>query len=281
MQKYLSIFVLIHFFFSSVLADKPKILVSTVPIAGIVEMITGNEFTVEAINIPNGCPHHYNAKPSDKAKLESADIAIYIDDSFDSFFMNLLRNYRGKVIKISDLSNLSVTKDGKVNWHFWLDLNKVQYLMNNLAQKLMVYYPEKTESIQKNLTLSKQKLQELSQDGLTKKLINLPEIILLTSSAEHFFIGNNIQYQALFKSSYSSLQFARKLEDLIVQGKHRCFAIAPDQYELSKYQESKNFVIINAENWQIEKNVNNYAELYYSSYKKIIDGIVNCSFSSK
>lgn len=89
-----------------------KIIVSNIPLAGIVQMITGDAFEIESIDTQNSCPHHYHAKPSDLLKLKNSKIAIYIDDGFESFFKNMLKRFDGEVLKITDLISIdsNITK---------------------------------------------------------------------------------------------------------------------------------------------------------------------------
>ena len=54
-------------------------------------MLTENNAEISAINLVAGCPHHYQMKPSDKEKIASAKILIYIDDHFDGYASHLIQ----------------------------------------------------------------------------------------------------------------------------------------------------------------------------------------------
>ena len=264
--------------------SKPKIVVSSVPLAGIIQMIAASEFEIVAINIQSGCSHHYHAKPSDKFNIKKSDIAIYIDDNFDGFFAYMLDDYAGDIFKISDIKKIKFKgASGITNWHFWLDTANVNYVLEEFARFLQNKYPEIKQKIETNLSDAKHKINILS---LQKRniLSDLPELILLSSSVEHFFKKDVIQYVHLFANNQlahdnnQSLQFVQKLDKILSTKEEQCIIVDSNQNKTSFEKFGKPVVQLNAENWHVTNNLGyaTYANSFFKYYQMMIDQIKKC-----
>ena len=167
----------------------PKIATSITPIASIVSMLTENNAEISAINVSAGCPHHYQMRPSDKEKIASAKMLIYIDDHFDGYAAHLASNFKGKVIKISDFDSINfLDEDGQKNWHFWLDLDNVLALQEELATIIKSEIPELAKIVDDNMNKAKAKIKSLKR--LKKHdLASHGEIVVLSDSLAHFVKG--------------------------------------------------------------------------------------------
>ena len=179
----------------------PKIVVTITPIASLLSMLTKGKADIIVLDKAGGCPHHHNAKPSDKLAIDNSDMVIYIDENFDSLISPLLFNYQGKRVKISEFDSIDFKgAEGRINWHFWLDLKNAEELQKELAAVIIKTFPELKYDVQENLKEALIKIEEL--DKLKKhKLLDLPSVALLSDSLEHFFRSLQNSQLHIFQTS--------------------------------------------------------------------------------
>ena len=256
-------------FFSFASYAKPKIVVSITPIASIVSMLVKDKADIESLAISSDCPHHYNLKPSDLAKVKNADIAIYINEQFDSFTKKLIDNHSQNIIKISDIKSLTTIKD---NWHIWLDLNNAAILLQEFAQIFSEEFPELQEDINNNLSAALKELNKL-QEIKNNELATLKDVILLSDSAEYFFLNTNIKTAKLYSESQKSLQYISNLEALIKGSNNKCLVLSNEQTSQLYDKLNTKIIILNSENWNV-KNIN--SNTFQNQYLQIIDQVKKC-----
>ena len=254
-------------FFSFISYAKPKIVTSITPIASIAATLVKDKAEIESLAVSNGCPHHYNLKPSDLTKVKNADIAIYIDEEFDGFAEKLINNHAKTIIKISDIKDLKTMKD---NWHIWLGLDNVQIMTKEFAKVFSEKFPDLQADINTNLSTALKELQDL-QEAKNNELANIKDVILLSDSSEYFFVNTNISTAKLYSDSQKSLRYFSKLEDLIKKSNSKCLILSLDQNP----EAYKNFktVILNSENWEI-KNIDSRS--FQNQYLQMINQVRGC-----
>lgn len=253
---------------------KPKIIASNPALAGIVGMVASGVMEINSINIEHSCPEHYQAKPGDKQRIESSNVAIYIDEEFDGFFVQLLDKFPGKKVKVSAIKQLQFIKNnGKINWHFWLDLENVKNLVIHLNTYLSELYPQYTDRLEANTERAIEQIESLEISK--SQLINtLPEIIVISESVEYFF-RNMANHKDLFVSNYPGLQYVQKLDLILNTGRKQCIVtdLHRDSVSLEKYK--KRLVSLDTENWISKKP--DYSDLFFIQYEKILNQIAECN----
>ena len=235
-------------FFSLTSYAKPKIVVSITPIASIVSMLVKDKADIESLAISSDCPHHYNIKPSDLAKVKNADIAIYINEQFDGFAEKLIDNHSKNIIKISDIKSLTTIKD---NWHIWLDLDNVRILLQEFARVFSEKLPELQEDINNNLSIALKELNKL-QESKNNVLGAIKDVILLSDSSEYFFVNTNIKTTKLYSENQKSLRYIRKLEDLIKESNNKYLVLSSEQNSRLYDKLNAKIIILNSENWNVK-----------------------------
>jgi len=256
--------------------SQPNIVTSITPIAAIVSMLTKDQANVVALDIAGGCPHHHHAKPSDKTTIDEAQMVIYIDDNFDELVSSMLLNYKGIKVKISDFHSLDFHgNDGSINWHFWLDLENVKIMHNEIAKILVQHFPELETQVQKNLqdsTTTIDQLIQLKKDSLA----NLNSVVLLNDSLEHFFKSLNIKELQFFQTSNTSLKNMQELDKALSSVAVKCIILSNDQ-NTEPYKKYKKPVIqLNSENWEIPSAEKITSELFINEYTKMIEQLKVC-----
>lgn len=108
--------------------NQPKILASIAPIASLVQNITEQqtEFLIKTDL------HDYQLRPSDRKKIEEADLFFYGSDVLE-IFINKIQ------------SNKIALDDGLENPHFWLSITKMIKAGYKIANVLGEKYPEQAK----------------------------------------------------------------------------------------------------------------------------------------
>lgn len=255
---------------------KPRIVASSMPLASIVLMLTGENAEVVTIDTAGSCPHHYHARPSDRLKFQNAAMVIYIDDDFEGYMSKMLQDYSGVKVKISDISEIKMkNSDGEVNWHFWLDLDNVLALQIILAEKIKAIYPELDIVISENLAKYRERIFELT---LLKRaeLENLNEIILLSDSLEYFFSDIEVKLIKLYKRENSSLKYLGNLEESIKEQSKQCLVIDESQDPKSYQRFNKKIIQLDSENWNASDKIKKDGSLYFVKYLEMINKLKGC-----
>lgn len=260
-------------FFTLTSYAKPKIVTSITPIGSIVAMLVKDKADIDSLAVSGDCPHHYNLKPSDLIKVKNSDIAIYIDEQFDGFAKKLIDNHSKNAIKISDIKALKIIKDnGAINWHIWLDLDNAQILLQEFAKIFSEKFPDLRQDINNNLPIALKELQNL-QKIKNNELATLKDVILLSDSAEYFFVNTNIKITKLYGNNQKSLKYFSKLDSLIKESNNKCLVLSTEQNPDLYNKLNVKVVILNSENWEI-KNID--SESYQGQYLQMINQVKKC-----
>lgn len=275
------ILVLVFAFVANTASAKPNILVSITPIGSLTAMLVQDKANVIVINGSAGCPHEHSIKPSDKLLIEKADMVIYVDENFDNLTSSIMKNYQGKKVKISDFTSINFKgTEGIINWHFWLDLENVKTLEQNLAVVIAQHFPEIKEDVEQNLSevlKDIQKLEKLKQNKLT----NLAPMVLLNDSLEHFFKSLKVDYTKNFHTHNNSLKNIKKLNSIFESNSVKCLVLDTEQNPESYEKYGKLIIQLDSENWGIldeSSGVTNRSlrALFVDKYTEMIDKLSGC-----
>lgn len=220
----------------------PNVLVTLPPLHSLVAGV------MKDVNIPTllldgvVSPHHYALKPSDRRKIENADLVIWIGPNYEFFLEKTIHHSSIKTIQLSlqdELIQLPVRSHEcsscshshandahQIDPHLWLTPINAQKIVAIVASQLSLLDPDNAISYQKNAALLSEKLQHLHQE-LTKKLSPI---------SQHTFLVYHDGYQ-YFEKAYNlsglgaltldpeipiSAQRLHALEDLIKLKNVRC-----------------------------------------------------------
>ncbi len=253
-----------------------KITTSITPIASIVAMLTEDNVEISAINISAGCPHHYQMRPSDKEKIINASMLIYIDDSFDGYAAHLATNFKGKVIRISNLKSINFDdENGRKNWHFWLDLDNVLNLQEELAVIISAEIPSLAKIVSDNINKAREKIKSL--DRLKKyELASVGEVVVLSDSLDHFVKNMDGSIIKLYQKHHSSLKDFDNLEYILNTDQPQCIVLDMLQDPASYKKFNKKIIRLETENWQMPADMSDSFDLFCTKYLKMINQLKAC-----
>lgn len=272
MIKKIFTIIILLFSYQSFANSKIKIVTSITPLAAIVSMLVKDKAEVTAIASNNGCPHHYNLKPSDLQKVQDTDIVLYINEEFDGFVGKLMSQNNKNIIRVSDFPKLNLIKDNNCNnWHIWLDLYNVQIILEKLSKIIIKQIPDLGVFIKQNLQESKKQIEKLVKIR-NQQLSSLQDIILLTDSLEYFF-ESKYNVIKLYSPNQKSLKYIDNLKRKLSESDSKCLILNIEQDSLIYQNLKANIVEVESENWKVDK-INN--ELFYNQYLKIINQVTKC-----
>ena len=172
-----------------------KVISSVKPIGFITEAIVSGVTDTDII-LPDGAsPHTYYLKPSDLAKLKSAELVIWVGKDMEAFMPTILKNIdkqkQIELMTVPEIKSLLRTSHdkheqedahshdevsqghhGEYDEHIWLSPKIAKIIAQSIHDRLITLYPDKSTLIDENLDEFITKLTETEQN-IAKKLITV------------------------------------------------------------------------------------------------------------
>lgn len=181
---------------SFILDANANIISSVKPIAFITQAVSDGVTNTDIL-LPDGAsPHTYSLKPSDLAKIKTAELIIWVGEDLETFMPTVLKSIdNNKQIELMDIPTIksllrtstnnhdqqethSHNNDsdhdhhGEYDEHIWLSPKIAKEIAQAVHDKLITIYPDKKDIIDENLNEFAVKLAETEQN-IAKKLINV------------------------------------------------------------------------------------------------------------
>lgn len=276
-MKYRSYIILIILLSSFSTFAKPVIVTSTNIMGSIIMMLTGDTAEVIIISTSTGCPHDYNLKPSDKESISSADMIVYIDDSFDGYMAKLSEGLKGKVVRISDLTSLNFTEEtGMQNWHFWLNLNNIMIISDQLSDILSKTFPTLSANIDKNKDQALKNIETLINKKQSQ-LAGIENIVIVSDSLGQLFLDIDKKVTKIYVQNFASLKDYYTAQHILKNKEiNHCILMDANTDDKMYLRYNKKIVKINSENWD-DLPASGGQQFFFDSYNNIIDKVNECS----
>lgn len=176
--KHFSLFLFIFFsksfFFTTIYADVPYILVSVAPHKFFIEKIAKNTVEVQLMVPAGASAHTYEPTPKQMIAVSKANLWFRIGEPFENRAMQALKSHHPN-LEIVDLrqgldlisADLGVVHcgccHGSVDLHFWLSARQAQIQAKTIADALSKAFPGRANFYQANLQAFQQELKELDE----------------------------------------------------------------------------------------------------------------------
>jgi zinc transport system substrate-binding protein len=132
----LLLFALLH---AAVSAAAPIRVVATIkPLQMIAAAVAGDRGDVDVLLDPRVSPHDYQLKPSDRVRLESADILFQVGPGLELFLQRTLHSLPDRVRVVALQPQGSHDQDA----HIWMDPLAAVSIANRMAEELAGLRPE-------------------------------------------------------------------------------------------------------------------------------------------
>jgi zinc transport system substrate-binding protein len=213
---------------ASIITAKPlTIVVSIKPLYFLTAGITRDIANIELLVPENYSSHDYALKPSDRSKLELADIIIWLGPEMESFLSKPLSNLNSAntfitLLHIDNIEKLYFDAEQKsMDPHIWLDPKNAVIITNYIAKIISEKDPSHSADYYRNAQATQAQLQKLHQ-----------QLTLMTKTIRHqpFFVyhdGLNYfthRYELTPPSAHHILQ----LHDRIKHYDHPCVFTEPE-----------------------------------------------------
>lgn len=149
--------------FSTVAADKFKVVTTFTVIADMARNVAGDAAEVHSITRPGAEIHDYQPTPGDLAHAQDAQLVLWnglnLELWFERFFQRL-KNVPGVVVTngIVPISIDSGPYRGKPNPHAWMSPDNALIYVDNIQDALVKYDPKNASEYRKNADAYKAKI---------------------------------------------------------------------------------------------------------------------------
>jgi len=160
-------------FFACTSQAKPLVLSSLKPLTLIAQEITGSAADVDTLLPATASHHDYPLKVSDYARMQKADVFLWVGPELESFLQKPLANLsREKIITAYDLAGMNWPKETAVahedhqhaqDPHLWLDPRNAVIVAKALTEKLAKIDPVNANQYRTNLQVFSVKMQQLDE----------------------------------------------------------------------------------------------------------------------
>ncbi|SFV87395.1 Zinc ABC transporter, periplasmic-binding protein ZnuA [hydrothermal vent metagenome] len=167
----------------------------------------------------NQSTHHFHLRPSQLSSINQADLIISIHPRFEAGLMKALSH-------IDSNKQIIINSDANHNNHSWLDIEKMQTLSKNIAEKLMKIDVSNTMKYQNNLQLTQQKLTQLKQTNRQKlTAYKNTHIAIFSNALAPFLSSNHLQKPIVVTQTHSdrvSIYKIRKAKQAMQSQQTQC-----------------------------------------------------------
>ena len=157
----------------------PQILVSIKPLHSLVSGLTKGITTPALLIESQQSPHDYSLRPSDRRRIEQADMIIYTGTEIEPFIADIQKSTPNKLfIPLSRIPAMQALParsvshhkhhghDGnhQIDGHIWLSINNAMVMVNYLCDQLIQLDPNNQQLYINNRDLLIERLDRLKQD---------------------------------------------------------------------------------------------------------------------
>lgn len=186
------------FFISNAMANTlssavkpPTILASIRPLGLLAQEVIGEHGTVQVLLPSNTSPHHYALSVSDRQRLQSTDIVLWIGEDLERFLVKPIQQRKVGVITAMTLDGISWPENeggahqheandhhhGDHDPHLWLNPLNSLPIVDALVAKLRQLAPEYAAYYEENAKQLKSTLEQLDQQLLQETVFTAPFIV--------------------------------------------------------------------------------------------------------
>jgi len=129
-----------------VAADPLRVVATIKPLQMIATAVAGQGATVDSLLDPRLSPHDYQLKPSDRIKLERADIVFWVGPGLELFLQQALRTLPGQV----QVTALQPHGNHEQDAHIWMNPVAAAEIAGQMATALAALDPQRAADYRTN-----------------------------------------------------------------------------------------------------------------------------------
>lgn len=222
-------------------AAEPQLLATIRPLQLIAIAVTGDPARVDLLIEPNQSHHDYQLRPSDRMRLQQADLVLWIGPTLEGFLRQPLAAVPAdRQLMLGD--DLSVANDHAdhdhhhdIDGHLWLDPERAIVMAQVIASRLSQLDPAQRQRWQRNSAQFAERLRQVDIE-LKARFAALPtprRYLVLHDAYGHFERHYGLQRSATWAATPEQTPGARhllKLQSQIDDGEIGCLLTEP-QFE--------------------------------------------------
>lgn len=109
-------------------------------------------------------PHHVSLRPSDRRKLQQAELALWVGPALESPLQDVMTQLQVPVITAQQVPQVRLREtEGSTDPHLWLDTRNARYIASALADTLKQLDPDNSVAYSANLDRFVQMLAETDE----------------------------------------------------------------------------------------------------------------------
>ena len=184
--------VLLLFASQSPLASPPRVLATIKPLQLLAQGITEGVSSTEVLLPPGASPHNHSLRPSDAARLHSADVIFWVGPSMESFLTRILpESSNVKTLAMVDIKGIRLRNNGSKETdsdhpddhehdhgnfdpHLWLSTDNGRVMAQAMAATLKKLDKDNAAKYQDNLTRLLKTLDEADRHN-NRQLADIQE----------------------------------------------------------------------------------------------------------
>lgn len=208
--------------------ERPLVVTTTMMLEDAVKQIAGDKLNIVGLMGPGVDPHMYRATPRDIRNLDRASLIIYNGLFLEARLAEILSKMGDRAFaaaEVLDRDSLIEAYEfgGNFDPHVWFDVSLWAKVVQGVANKLIVSFPEFEAIFRQNLNVYLDELANL--DEWTRSKINqIPKnkrvLITAHDAFQYFGRAYNIEVmglQGLNTQSEAGIQDISRLADIILE----------------------------------------------------------------
>lgn len=266
-------------------AATPRIVTTIQPLQTIVSQITHGITTTDLLISSNQSAHHYQLKPSDRRKLQTADVIFWIGDELETFFPAIIKSLPKEITIVDVISapnlvllkprNAGHAEHAHLDPHIWLDSQNGIEIARLVTQTLSNLDPVHQQGYQQNLKQLVSQVKTYQQNKMTGYDI---KYLVYHDAYQYFEYEFKLKPLAVISNDENRAPGARHLSALNQLMQHQkvdCIfytsAIFPDAINvLTKTQKVKTIWLDPVTSGQKNKNIQ-YSNLLNTFLHKFVE----------
>jgi zinc transport system substrate-binding protein len=177
----------------------PLVITTLFPQYSLANQLAGDLATVEFILPLGSDPHDFEPSPSQRVKLDNADLIFYTSEEFEAWIHNIEDTAKGELINLSTYVNLipfeehtdlfggplfvEIHEEGLFDPHYWLDPVNGLLMLEAISDHLIQLLPEH------ELLLQSRKM--LIAEALEDAIVSYQELVAENEEMDIVFAGHN------------------------------------------------------------------------------------------
>lgn len=141
-------------------SEQPLVSATIFPIYDIARIIGQNVVDAQLLIPPGASPHTFEFSPQNIRKLEQSDRIFMIGYGLDNWVADLIVN-DDRLVIVDD--NIVIRSEENSDPHYWLDVNNAKQIAQTIARELILFNPDSTSQIERNLDLYLLELDRLEE----------------------------------------------------------------------------------------------------------------------